>query len=219
MPNQLWCQYCGHTWQPRGGGRGYSVKCPSCNARLGDEQFDLMRAQRAAARRNMLIMCAVGLCCCGTCVVPGVIAPFLPTAETVKVAKQPDLKVEPVAKPVIAQHATEPESDPEPPRSPSATVPEQESFIERLNRAKEIPPVDAASTEVPARATGFDEPPAKSKHELRTWHDMSLAHKTEARFVSMTGKKVKLQKATGEVIEIEMGTLSLADQEYVRGLR
>lgn len=57
-----------------------------------------------------------------------------------------------------------------------------------------------------------------SADETRTWSDATGRFKIEAKYVSQENGKLKLLRADGRTVEIELSKLSAADQEYVKEL-
>jgi formylglycine-generating enzyme required for sulfatase activity len=56
----------------------------------------------------------------------------------------------------------------------------------------------------------------EGEESLRIWLDISGTHKTEARYVGFEDGKVRMEKLDGSVARVPLGSLSQADQEYVR---
>jgi len=53
---------------------------------------------------------------------------------------------------------------------------------------------------------------------MRTWSSAAGAFQVEAAFVSSGAGKVKLRKADGEIITVDLNKLSDTDRAYVHGL-
>jgi hypothetical protein len=74
-----------------------------------------------------------------------------------------------------------------------------------------VPPSDVADRPIPTPA-----PPIPRDDKRRTWTDASGQFSIEAEFAGMSFGVVKLRKADGEIIEIQMDRLADEDQDWVR---
>lgn len=62
----------------------------------------------------------------------------------------------------------------------------------------------------------FRPDPHLQAEEIRTWSDSTGKFKIEAKFISETAEKVKLERADGKSVEISIKFLSEADQKYLK---
>ena len=71
---------------------------------------------------------------------------------------------------------------------------------------------DATKTE-----KAIDDPFSTNTSGLKTWTDATGRYRIEARFVGVVeGDVVRLQRADGRYVRVEMDRLSAADQQWVR---
>jgi dienelactone hydrolase len=78
--------------------------------------------------------------------------------------------------------------------------------------AKKVGKTAIAKRPKPKPATTTDE-------DFRTWTDATGSHKTEAKYVGMDDKNVKLERRDGIVVHVPLEKLSEADQRYAKTRR
>ena len=98
-------------------------------------------------------------------------------------------------------------------------------LLEDWQIVKEQPPPPAPEHEAPrpepppgadvAPAPPPESDPLEPSYEQRNWVDSTGSFSVEATLVEVVDGRVRLEKETGEIIEVPLERLSAADQEYV----
>lgn len=94
--------------------------------------------------------------------------------------------------------------------------PERPKTVRREPRSVTAEPPIRASLppETDGSSRSIIEPPAP---KIRTWHAAVGSFSVDAEFLSMAGGNVKLRKADGSEISVQLDKLSEDDQQWIRG--
>ncbi|KAJ3011610.1 UNVERIFIED_CONTAM: hypothetical protein HDU68_001602, partial [Siphonaria sp. JEL0065] len=100
------------------------------------------------------------------------------------------------------------------------TVLQDKSQYEKIAQSEKAPSLSALNLDKPLPPLTKQQPSMPvPKLPFRTWTDLSGSFKVEARFLSVSGNMVTLERAAGDQMGIMMDKMSSADLDYILGLQ